>query len=68
MNSMLGTYTNFVNLLDLCAVSVPVPSSATGDDGAPPHSLSLIGPAWSDATLVRLASSIAGTPASRPSR
>ena len=24
VNSMLGTYTNFVNLLDLCALTVPV--------------------------------------------
>ena len=67
VNSMLGTYTNFVNLLDLCAVSVPVAASGIGDD-APPPSLSLIGPAWADATLVSLAASIAGTPASHPSR
>ena len=24
VNSMLGTYTNFVNLLDLCALTIPV--------------------------------------------
>ena len=45
---MLGTYTNFVNLLDLSAVTLPVAVPAA--PGHPPHSLSLIGPAWSDAT------------------
>ena len=27
VNSMLGTYTNFVNLLDLAALTVPVPTA-----------------------------------------
>ena len=30
LNSNLGTYTNFVNLLDLAAISVPVACAATG--------------------------------------
>ena len=30
MNSRLGTYTNFCNLMDLCAVAVP--SGTAGDD------------------------------------
>jgi allophanate hydrolase len=61
VNAMLGTYTNFVNLLDLCAVTVPVgPGTATH----PPASLTLIGPAWSDDVLVSLARRL-GTPASR---
>jgi len=60
VNAMLGTYTNFVNLLDLCAVTVPVgPGTATH----PPASLTLIGPAWSDDVLVSLARRL-GTPAS----
>ena len=29
-NTLLGTYTNFVNLLDLCAVAVPAGGRATG--------------------------------------
>lgn len=65
VNSMLGTYTNFVNLLDLSAVTLPVGSAAPGH---PPHSLSLIGPAWSDELLVSLAGSIAGAHASHPTR
>ena len=58
VNSMLGTYTNFVNLLDQCALAVPVPSAGprppTGRTGPPP-SITLIAPAWRDATLVSLA-------------
>lgn len=67
VNSMLGTYTNFVNLLDLCAVTVPVPVDDPGGDGPPP-SVSVIGPAWSDDLMVALASRIAGTRATRPTR
>ena len=32
LNSRLGTYTNFVNLLDLCGLAVP---SAMGDNKVP---------------------------------
>ncbi|PHP65391.1 allophanate hydrolase [Zhengella mangrovi] len=51
LNSNLGTYTNFVNLLDLAAFSVPV---GTRGDGRP-SSLTLVGPAGSDARLAGLA-------------
>ncbi len=54
LNSNLGTYTNFVNLLDLAAFSVPV--GARGD--GLPSSLTLIGKAGSDALLAGLASLI----------
>ena len=61
VNSMLGTYTNFVNLLDLCALTIPVgPPHGAG----PPTSITLIAPAWHDDVLVSLASRL-GTPASR---
>jgi allophanate hydrolase len=60
VNSMLGTYTNFVNLLDLCALTLPVglPSSS-----GPPPSITLIAPAWSDDVLVSLAAGLRDTPA-----
>lgn len=50
LNSNLGTYTNFVNLLDLCALAVP--SSARAD--GLPASVTLIAPTGQDARLVGL--------------
>ncbi|MFY8105459.1 MAG: allophanate hydrolase [Elstera sp.] len=50
LNSNLGTYTNFVNLLDLCALAVP--SSARAD--GLPGSVTLIAPAGCDARLLSL--------------
>jgi allophanate hydrolase len=55
INSMLGTYTNFVNLLDLAALTTPV--GPVFVDG-PPTSLTLIGRAWSDDLLVSIAASL----------
>ncbi len=49
-NSELGTYTNFVNLLDLCALAVP---SRFRSDGFP-SGITLIGPASTDAQLATL--------------
>lgn len=46
-NANLGTYTNFVNLLDLCALTVP---TGTRSDGRP-ASVTLIGPSGADAKL-----------------
>jgi allophanate hydrolase len=46
-NNCLGTYTNFVNLMDLCALTVPV---ATRSDGWP-GSVTLIAPRDDDARL-----------------
>lgn len=46
-NSVLGRYTQFVNLLDLAALTVPTGHTADGR----PASMSLIGPAFSDALL-----------------
>ncbi len=51
LNSRLGTYTNFVNLLDLCAIAVP---AGLRDDGLP-FGVTFIAPAFSDARLLRLA-------------
>nr|BFE58945.1 allophanate hydrolase [Dactylosporangium thailandense] len=51
VNARLGTYTNFVNLLDLCAVAVPGPPRADGL----PFGVQLIGPAFADRPLLDLA-------------
>ncbi|OAM89600.1 allophanate hydrolase [Termitidicoccus mucosus] len=47
INSQLGTYTNFVNLLDWSALALP---AGFRDDGLP-AGITLIGPAWADAAL-----------------
>ena len=54
VNSMLGTYTNFVNLLGLCGISVP---SAPREDGEP-ASVTLLAPSGQDQRLARLAGAI----------
>jgi allophanate hydrolase len=54
LNSRLGTYTNFVNLLDLAACAVP---SEMRGDGLP-SSLTLIGRSGADGLLAGLAAEI----------
>jgi allophanate hydrolase len=51
LNSNLGFYTNFVNLLDLAAVAVPAGFRETGL----PFGITLMGPAWTDSALLILA-------------
>jgi len=50
LNSRLGTYTNFVNLLDLCALSVPAAMRADGT----PFGVTLTAPAGCDAALASI--------------
>jgi len=50
LNSRLGTYTNFVNLLDLCGLAVP---AAMRPDGIP-FGVSLLAPAGQDAALAAI--------------
>ena len=47
LNSQLGTWTNFVNLLDMCALALP---GGFRDDGLP-VGVTLIGGAWQDGAL-----------------
>jgi len=51
LNRNLGTYTNFVNLLDLCAVAVP---SAMLPDGVP-FGITIIGRGGDDARIASIA-------------
>ena len=53
-NSRLGVYTNFVNLLDLCALAVPCLPRADGL----PAGITLIGPAGADQQLAVLGARI----------
>jgi allophanate hydrolase len=54
-NAALGRYTSFVNLLDLCALTIPV-GGPIGDH--PPLSLTLVAPAWCDDLLVAVAGDV----------
>jgi allophanate hydrolase len=54
LNSRLGTYTNFVNLLDLCAIAAP---AGVRGDGLP-SSVTLIGPSGADGLLAGIAVAI----------
>jgi allophanate hydrolase len=51
LNTNLGHYTNFVNLLDLAAVAIPAGFRTNGL----PFGISLIGPAFTDEALLALA-------------
>jgi allophanate hydrolase len=51
LNSNLGYYTNFMNLLDLAAISVP----AGFHDSGLPFGVTLVAPAFQDAPLLQLA-------------
>ena len=50
LNSRLGTYTNFVNLLDLCGLAVP---ASMRDDGIP-FGVTLLAPGGQDAFLASI--------------
>ncbi len=56
-NAVLGTYTNFVNLLGWCALALPAgwaqPRPATGAAGRLPFGVTFIAPGASDAALAR---------------
>lgn len=51
LNSRLGAYTNFVNMLDYSAIAIP----SGFLDNSMPWGITLFGPAWSDTELANLA-------------
>ncbi|MFM9915259.1 MAG: allophanate hydrolase [Rhizobacter sp.] len=55
LNSQLGHYTNFVNLLDLSAVAVPIGFADQGPARGLPHGVTLIGRCGHDLPLLTLA-------------
>jgi allophanate hydrolase len=61
LNTRLGYYTNFVNLLDLAAVAVPAGFTAAGL----PFGVTLVGTAWSDLALLSLAARLHRTEANK---
>jgi allophanate hydrolase len=50
LNSRLGTYTNFVNLLDMCGLAVPASMRSDGT----PFGVTLLAPAGEDALLAAI--------------
>jgi len=62
VNHRLGTYTNMVNLLDLCAVALPM---ATRSDGLP-FGVQLLAPAFADTPLLELSALLLGEPTTDP--
>ena len=58
LNTNLGYYTNFVNLLDLAAVAIPAGFRPNGL----PFGISIVGPAFTDRGLLALASRYLGEP------
>jgi allophanate hydrolase len=57
VNSRLGTFTNFCNLLDLCAVAVPAGRTVDGDD----FGVSVVAPAFADRVAADVARLITGS-------
>jgi allophanate hydrolase len=57
-NAELGTYTNFVNLLDLCALTIPGPRRSDGF----PSSVTLIAPAHHDTPIAAVGAVLHATP------
>ena len=62
LNSNLGSYTNFVNLLDLAAIAVP---TGRRDDGLR-SSLTVIAPAGTDGLLAGIAGAVEGAAPETP--
>lgn len=54
LNAKLGTYTNFTNLLDLCGIAVP----AGFKDAKLPFGVTLLAPAFRDASVATLAAKL----------
>jgi allophanate hydrolase len=59
LNTNLGYYTNFVNLMDLAAIAAPAGFRSNGL----PFGVSFIGPAFTDEALLALANRYIGAPA-----
>ena len=61
-NRVMGRFTNFVNLLDLCAVSVPVGWWKSKNGRDLPFGVTIIGQAGKDKDIMELGKRIMGMP------
>jgi allophanate hydrolase len=59
-NSMIGTFTTCTNLLNLCALTVPIP--ATNKAPRPGEHIQLMAPAWCDEAIADLAQQMLDEP------
>ncbi|MGV9826417.1 allophanate hydrolase [Gordonia sp. NPDC003429] len=60
VNSMMGTYTNFCNLFDLCALAIPAGEVVENDGSTAQFGVTLLAGQHEDAVLVDLADRLAG--------
>ncbi len=60
VNSAMGTYTNFCNLLDLCAIAVPAGTVTEPDGSTAQFGITLLGKAHHDAAIMDLACRFGG--------
>jgi allophanate hydrolase len=63
VNSRMGTYTNFCNLFDMCAVAVPAGTVADAiGDGVAQFGLTVVGKTFDDGVVADIARRIEATP------
>ncbi|WP_216695014.1 allophanate hydrolase [Dietzia psychralcaliphila] len=60
LNSRMGTYTNFCNLFDLCAVAVPAGEVDEGDRGTAQFGVTVVGRPFHDGPAAGIAAALAG--------
>lgn len=66
LNSRMGTYTNFCNLFDLCAVAVPAGTVDEGDRGTATLGVTVVGRPFHDGVVAGLAADLAGLERAEP--
>ncbi|GAA1460321.1 allophanate hydrolase [Williamsia maris] len=59
VNARMGTYTNFCNLFDMCALAVPAGEADDGDSGTAQFGVTLLSTAHRDAVLIDVARRLA---------
>lgn len=60
LNSRMGTYTNFCNLFDLCAVAVPAGEVEEADRGTATFGVTVVGRPFHDGVVADIAAALAG--------
>lgn len=66
LNSRMGTYTNFCNLFDLCAVAVPAGEVDEGERGTAPFGVTVVGRPFHDGVVAGVAARLAGEDVTDP--